>query len=281
MKTLRLETIAAGRAIYRRGDTIPEDIRSRVGREDLYETVGQYLDLLHKGPDWILEPIHHHQPRTSAIIDRARIDWILAATWVDDPVEMVRMLRLDLYLGLDNQYIGVWPHDDLGPGSLSSGRYRALPQPIADAYYSRVLGLQATNDLYAPLWESPVLPGRIDLWGDVETELAKHGIRKAQIGRLLAAMGRRSSLPGGPLEQRFRIVIDSREYLDESAEADWIIVDEAVPNSPLFHLRGTDPDSLSVLLDPVNTIDAYVAWALGGSAGRFDFQPRSQTLLSR
>jgi len=265
---------------------------------------------LEKGKAWLFEELCRYQPRTCRILMDQSDDLLLAELSPSSTPEGYKHYSLKLFLKVAHQIIRIGrntkgdnPHEleEADPKhwleSRQLSRYKALPAPIARAYYHRFDGLDIP-EAAIPSYRMRRLPAGIYApWESIDGYLAALRLKKKVMPLIEERFPETRPLhKSEDIYRGLQVFLDTRPLSYSGKEGDILIIktgeiksssedlknpkflpriEEAqrMVRQEVYHVRDADFTRIRVLTDPVEAIDRYCEHTLLDRKERFDFLP--------
>jgi hypothetical protein len=257
---------------------LPAHVQQRINPALADTSAPDYAGVLEKGAGWLFANWKTAQPEAFDALMAQQPSLAYAESLLPDPVFQRKAWR---HVGLVRLARGCFRfHPDYEGSALEQGnaqhpcteRYRSLPEPIARAYYGRVLGFEIVHKLPMMPTESRVLPAHMSAWHLADKICESSRKARANMTAALRSVAA-DSASSDELINRFFVVLDTREQDDYSKRGAFLLVDELSDRQRIFFVRDGDFLTFGELESPVNVVDRYVANVLRGSSTPFDFSP--------
>lgn len=267
--------------IYGRYEEVPDIYRPWLERRRDGGRAYDYVGVLNRGKDWLIEPLRTLQPHSfqafQEVVGPLRLGIVLIKDLLNP--EGPPWVTPVMFFDASGRMVEVHPElpgNTYEEGNDCFGTFLALPDALAKSWLWRVQGWRLPSEPYqGPLVNRRLIPRQ---WQDTDEYLDSlgRGWKKRYLPMIVEKFPDVATNKNGIKRFKFSCFLDTRPAGLNGPLGDQLFVCLTRRDQVVYHIREGDVENMRILRDPVEAVDRYCAHVLRGIPGEFDFSPWSE-----
>lgn len=278
--------------IYGRYEEVPDIYRPWLERRRDGGRAYDYVGVLNRGKDWLIEPLRTLQPHSfqafQEVVGPLRLGIVLIKDLLNP--EGPPWVTPVMFFDASGRMVEVQPElpgNTYEEGNDGFGTLLALPDALAKSWLWRVQGWRLPSEPFqGPLVNRRLVCHPMQGWRAIDDVLKTYEPKrwkwlmnhvKAQFPDVVVTHYHPDD--GSPSQWvQMRCFLDTRPPDVNGPVGDQLFVFDERRDQVVYHIREGDVENMRILRDPVEAVDRYCAHVLRGIPGEFDFSPWSEPM---